>query len=97
MFGVAKTVVSFERGCQNHTFTETGISSILGFILEVILEAKTIPKWKCGSLWGSGGGKWGSLLAGWLAGRWLAGWPQGFQELREYAQVMVTGLSPGVW
>ena len=45
---------------------------ILGFILEVILEAKMIQKWKCGSLWGSSVGKWGSLLAGWLAAGWLA-------------------------
>ena len=69
---MAKTVVSCERGCQNHTFTEIGISSIVGFIWEVILEAKMIQKWKCGSLWGSSVGKWGSLLAGWLAAGWLA-------------------------
>ena len=47
------------------------MSLISGFILEVILEAKVTPKGTCGSLWGSSEGKWGSLLAGWVA----AGWP----------------------
>ena len=70
---MAKTVVSCVRGCQNHTFTETGIPSILGFIWEVILEAKMTPKWECGSLWGPSEEKWDSLLAGWLAAGWLAG------------------------
>ena len=87
---MAKTVVWCERGCQNHTFTETGISSILGFVLEVILEAKMIQKWKCGSLWGSSVGKWGSLLAGWLAAGWLAG-----HRDRQHAQGRVTVLSRG--
>ena len=41
---MAKTVVSCERGCQNHTFLETGMSSVLGFILDVILDAKVTPK-----------------------------------------------------
>ena len=35
------------------------------------MEAKVTPKGTCGSLWGSSEGKWGSLLAGWVA----AGWP----------------------
>ena len=39
----------------------------MGFILDVILEAKVTPKGTCGSLWGSSEGKWGSLLAGWVA------------------------------
>ena len=37
------------------------------------------------------------LTAGWLAGRWLAGWPWGPQDLRGYGQEVVTGSSPGVW
>ena len=43
----------------------------LGFNFEIILEAKVTLKGTCGSLWGSSEGKWGSLLAGWVA----AGWP----------------------
>ena len=45
----------------------------MGFIWEVILEAKMTPKWECGSLWGPSEEKWDSLLPGWLAAGWLAG------------------------
>ena len=37
------------------------------------------------------------LTAGWLAGRWLAGWPWGPQDLREYGPERVTHVFPGVW
>ena len=41
---MAKTMVSCERGCTNHIFTETGISWILGVIFEVIWQATVTPK-----------------------------------------------------
>ena len=72
------------------------MSSVLGFISEVILEAKVTPKWTCGSIWGSSEGKWGSLLAGWLAAGQLAARLAGLAApgLRAPAPVMVT---PGFW
>ena len=59
---MAKTTFSCERGCKTHIFTEAGILSIWGSILEVILEQKMAPNWECGSLWGSSDAKWGSKM-----------------------------------
>ena len=52
------------------------------------------PKWQCGSLWVSVG-RWGSLLAGWLATGWLAGHrdPRGD---RAHAQMGGIGRSTGL-
>ena len=92
---MAKTVVWCERGCQNHTFTETGISSILGFIWRSFWKQKL---YKSGNVAHFGAPVWESGAHCWLAGWLLAGWlAMGPQDLRQYGQVMVTGLSPGVW
>ena len=37
------------------------------------MKARVTPKWECGSLWGPSEGKWGILLASWLAAGRLAG------------------------
>ena len=58
------------------------------------MKARMTPKWECGSLWGPSEGKWGILLASWLAAGWLAG-HRDPQELRDHGQRVVTGRSPG--
>ena len=68
---MAKTVVWCERGCQNHTFTETGISSILGFIWRSFWKQKG---YKSGNVAHFGAPVWESGAHCWLAGWLLAGW-----------------------
>ena len=38
--GTVKTRFSRERGCKNHSFTDPGIWSLLGSILDIILVQK---------------------------------------------------------
>ena len=52
MFGLAKTRVSCARGCQNHIFNEMRFLSILGFILDVVLESKVHTFEKVCHFWG---------------------------------------------
>ena len=46
--GTAKTRFSRERGCQNHIFTDPGIRSLLGSILDIILDQnwEEMTKWR---------------------------------------------------
>jgi hypothetical protein len=60
--GTAKTRVSRERGCKNHSFTDPGMWSLLGSILETIWGPKLGLKDHWESLGGPGVPTWVSKM-----------------------------------
>jgi hypothetical protein len=95
VFGMVKTTIWCERGCQNHIFSGTLIFSILGSILVVFLieNGTKVDMWLTLGVPGAPTGGIGSRSR---FCRFLMIF-RGPHELREYSQMGGTPLSGGLW